>query len=102
MGKNDDIRKSFFRFAAVLTALAALFLMLKTDNVFRWVQAGITLRGQQRQIEQYESEIAQLERKIDALSSNRDSLEKYARETFFFCESGDDVYIVEEEEEEEK
>ena len=29
------------------------------------------------------------------MKENRDTLERYAREEFFFAEPGDDVYIIE-------
>ena len=79
-GSNREPR-SFFRFAIILTAVFVIFLFLKKDNVIRWIQAGFTLRSQRRQIE--------------LLSTNRDSLETYARERFYFSKEGEDVYIIE-------
>ena len=79
-GSNREPR-SFFRFAIILTAVFVIFLFLKKDNVIRWIQAGFTLRSQRRQIE--------------LLLTNRDSLETYARERFYFSKEGEDVYIIE-------
>ena len=54
-----------------------------------------TLRSQRRQIEAVEAENARLDRQIELLSTNRDSLETYARERFYFSKEGEDVYIIE-------
>lgn len=95
MAKNKDIKRSFWRFAAVATAVAVIFLFLRRDNVVRWAQAGFTLRKQEQQIKRLENENARLENEAKMLSTNRDTLEKYARETFGFAEEGDDIYVEE-------
>lgn len=95
MEKNKDIRRSFWRYAAVLTALALLFLFLKRDNLVRWIQAGMEIRSQQAQIEALEEGNRLLEDSIRFLTSDRDSLEKFAREKYHFAQKGDDVFIVE-------
>ena len=95
MEKYKDIRRSFWRYAAVLTALALLFLFLKRDNLVRWIQAGMEIRSQQAQIEALEEENRLLEDSIRFLTSDKDSLEKFAREKYHFAQKGDDVFIVE-------
>lgn len=88
-------QRSFLRYAIVATAVFALFLLIKKDNVVNWMQAGFTLQRQRRQIELLQQENAALDRKIRMMKDNRDTLERYAREQFFFAEPGDDVYIIE-------
>ena len=106
MGKFKDIwdrdkdgnrapQRSFLRFAIVITAIIVLFLFIKKDNVIRWVQAGFTLRSQERRIEALKEDNDRLDEQIRIMSTSRDSLEKYAREEFGFAEPGDDVYIEE-------
>jgi cell division protein FtsB len=95
MENNKDIRRSFLRYAAILTAFALLFLFLKRDNLVRWVQSGFEIRAQRRQIEQLEQENRRLEDSIRFLTQDRDSLEKFARERYHFTEKGDEVFIVE-------
>ena len=92
---NKKEQRSFLRYAIVATVLFAVFLFLKKDNVVNWVQAGFTLRRQRNQIEQLEQENEELDRRIKTMRENRDTLERYAREEFFFAEPGDDVYIFE-------
>ena len=92
---NRREQRSFVRYAIVATALFVLFLFLKKDSIVNWVQAGITLRRQERQIEQYRQENEELDERIRMMTGDRDTLERYAREQFFFAEPGDDVYIIE-------
>ena len=92
---NRKEQRSFLRYAIVATALFLLFLLLKKDSIVTWVQAGFTLRSQERQIEQYQRENEELDRRIRTMKGDRDTLERYAREQFQFAEPGDDVYIIE-------
>ncbi|MBP5235631.1 MAG: septum formation initiator family protein, partial [Bacteroidales bacterium] len=79
----------------VITALALIYaLFFSDDNLIRWFRAGIELRQQRRQIERYQKEIKSMDERIKTLSTDRDSLEQYARENFNFAEPGDDVYLV--------
>jgi len=95
MGTDNDIKRSFRRYAAVLTIFAAIFLFVKRDNIVRWIQSGVVLARQERQIKAYEEDNARLDREIRMMSTDKDTLEKFARETFGFAAPGDDVYVEE-------
>lgn len=87
----------FFKFAAVLTGIALVILTFGPgNNIIRWIGAGMEISRQKKQAEEYEMQIRSLDNKIKMLQSNRDTLEKFAREQFYFTEPGDDVYIIEE------
>lgn len=89
-------QRSFVRYAIGSTAFFAIFLCFITkDNALRWLDALIESRGQQRRIELLEQENRELDKRINMMSTNRDTLEKYARETFGFASPGDDVYVIE-------
>ena len=88
-------QRSFLRYAIVATALFLVFMLVKKEGIITWVQAGFNLRRQRRQIELYQQENAELDKKIRMMKDNRDTLERYAREQFYFAEPGDDVYIIE-------
>lgn len=94
MANDKNIKTSFLRFAAVITALFAVFLLVKKDNVIRWIQAGFTIAGQERQIRELTLENERLDRELETLSTNRDSLEKFAREELGFAAEGDDIYLT--------
>ena len=92
---NSREQRSFIRVAIVALAIAVLFLFFKKDNVVRWIQGGFTIAAQNKEIKANEEKIKRLDDRIDALTSNRDSLEKFARETFHFAEKGEDIYLIE-------
>jgi cell division protein FtsB len=35
-----------------------------------------------------------MERKLEQLKSQRDSLEKFAREEYYYLQDGEDVYVI--------
>lgn len=93
---NHREERSFVRYAIVATVFVLIFIcFIKHDNVFRWVSAGFTVRQQNKQIEFYKQDNLRLEKELETLTTDRDSLEKFAREKFLFAEPGEDVYIEE-------
>lgn len=68
---------------------------LDTNNIGQMVRARVTLRSQQRQIEFYKREIGKMDRKLEQLQSQRDTLEKFAREEYYYQNDGEDVYVIE-------
>ena len=91
--KGRGEQRSFLRYAIVATALFVLFMFVKKDNVLTWINAGFTLRSQQKQIRALEVKNAGLDRQLEDLLIKRDSLERFARETYYFAAPGEDVYI---------
>lgn len=90
--------RSPFRRWVFWSTLAFLIIICvnKKDNLIRWIQAGFTLKRQEKQIELYVEQNKALDEKIKSLSTDRDSLETFARENFNFSAPGEDVYIVDE------
>ncbi|MBQ3873624.1 MAG: septum formation initiator family protein [Bacteroidales bacterium] len=83
-------------FIIVVTAAVALWLLFFAHNsVLAWVKTAIEVRGQEKEMARLQSEIEDMDSRIDNLTSNRDSIETYARETYHFAAPGDDVYIAE-------
>ena len=86
----------FLPFVIVVTAVAALWLLfLSHSSVLNWVRANIEIRRQERQMDKYRQEIDEMDAEIRALTDSKDSLEKFARETYHFAAPGDDVYLIE-------
>ncbi|MGM9792303.1 MAG: septum formation initiator family protein [Candidatus Cryptobacteroides sp.] len=95
--KKDGSRKelrSFERTMIIALTVAVVFLFVKKDNVLRWVEAGFTIGRQNREIEMNSRQIEQMEQTLKDLTTNRDSLEKYARERYHFEKAGDDIYLI--------
>ena len=75
-----------------------VFLILITfvaqNNIVRWIKASEELKQQEQLIDHYTSEIEKVDQQIDNLSSNRDSLEKFAREKYYYQNSDEEVFLV--------
>ena len=83
-------------FVIVVTVVVALWLLFFAHNsVLNWVKASVEEKNQQAEMTRLQAEIKEMDREIDNLRNNRDSLESFARETYHFAAPGDDVYIVE-------
>ena len=79
----------------ILTLIFLIWILfLDRNNVMVWLRTQHTLRRQKAHIELLEREIDRTETRIEQLSSQRDSLERFAREQYLFHEPGEDVYIV--------
>lgn len=83
-----------------IVVIALLFVILlcvyPDNNIFTWLEARREIRSQERQMRRYQLEINDMQSKIDELTLDRDTLERFARETFHFAEEGEDVYLIEE------
>ncbi len=79
----------------IVTLIFLLYLLFDTNNIAQWFKTGATLRSQERQIQSYRKEIKQTEEQLTTLQSNKDSLESFAREKYYFLEDNETVYIVE-------
>ena len=66
------------------------------NTVIHWIEAKREISRQERQMDEYRREIEAMNQDIDELKTNRDTLEKFAREHFGFAAPGEDVYIVDE------
>ncbi len=66
------------------------------NSLIDWARIVLNISEQEQQKRYYKQEIKATEEKLMELGSNLDSLEKFAREQYFFLEQGEDVFIVQE------
>ncbi len=100
MGQLKDIwtgeHTGFVRYATILTLIFLFYVgFFSHASLWRWAKSGVELRRQRNQIERLQNEINAMDSQIQMLSNDRDSLEEFARENFYFAAPGDDVYIYE-------
>ena len=89
-------RRKFFWFATIATGLFLFVWIVGPGNtVIHWAKAGREIRRQEKMMEYYQEQNAQMETRLQLLKNDRDTLEKFAREQFRFAVPGEDVYIVE-------
>ena len=88
--------RSFRIFLALSTAVFVFIWIVGPGNTWiHWAKAGLEIKRQETQIKVYQQEIDAMEDRVNMLRTDRDSLEKFAREHFNFASPGDDVYIIE-------
>lgn len=92
---NGPGRNSFIFLTVITLAFVFSILFLGDNNLVNLVKVEFELGRQQDQIEQYRREIDEMDARIDMLQHNRDTLEEFAREQFYFAAPGEDVYIIE-------
>lgn len=87
------IRNKYF---IVLSLFILWVTFFDANNLIRWAQVIINVSDQEIQKRYYKEAIKATEEKLNELSSNKDSLEKFAREQYLFKEIDEDIFIVEE------
>lgn len=88
---------NFMHYALAATFLFLLFILFKPgSNIFNWLDARREISRQEKLIREYAKELEELDARIDLLTSDRDTLEKFAREKFHLAAPGEDVFILEE------
>ena len=64
------------------------------SNLIDWGGALIDVGKQRTEKLYYQQEIIRTREKLRELQSNRDSLEKFAREQYYYLEDGEEIFIV--------
>jgi cell division protein FtsB len=91
----SDERKRFLLIVCVCTALFLGFKFIGSKGtITHWIKAKAEIRRQEKQMEQYRREIEAMDKDINELKNNKDSLEKFAREQFHFAAPDEDVYLI--------
>jgi len=92
--------KPFFRIVTdkyVLITVAFLLICIFDHNgLATLLKNKNEIRHQQQAIEQYHKSIREIEERIRNLSTNKDSIEAFAREEYYYKKEKEDVFIVEE------
>lgn len=95
---KDIFKGSHRRFRVFFAITTAAFIFIWVvgpgNTVIHWIGAAVDIRNQERQIEQYKSDIEEMDERINLLCNDKDTLEKFAREQFHFAAPGEDVYVI--------
>ncbi|MBO7321019.1 MAG: septum formation initiator family protein [Bacteroidales bacterium] len=83
------------KFFIVTLAFVISILFVSKNNAIRWIENKYNIYQQEKIIRQYREEIRKTDDKIKELTSDLDSLEKYAREHYYFLKENEEVFIVE-------
>jgi len=85
------VRNKFF---IVGTLFLVWIIFFDQSNLIDWGGALADVRKQKVEKIYYEQEIIRTREKLRQLQSNRDSLEKFAREQYYYLEDGEEIFIV--------
>lgn len=69
-------------------------LFIDTGNLFVWIRDMGTVSAQEQQKQYYKEAILRTDEKLKELESNKDSLEKFAREQYLFHEADEEVFVL--------
>ena len=93
-GRHRALRILLNRYAVAAMIFLLWICFFDSNNALIWLRTQHTLRRQNAQKELLQKEIDDTQTRIDQLSSQKDSLERFAREQYLFHESGEDVYLI--------
>lgn len=93
--RSRILRVFLNKFFIVTLAFVISTLFVSKNNAIRWIENKYNIYQQEKIIRQYREEIRKTDDKIKELTSDLDSLEKYAREHYYFLKENEEVFIVE-------
>ena len=82
------------KYSVVTIIFLIWMLFLDNNNIGVWMRTRKTIHSQENYIQRLQQQIEETESRLYPLKSVKDSLERFAREEYFFHEDGEDVYIV--------
>ncbi len=69
-------------------------LFIDNNSLLTWAKHYAELIRQERIIRQYKKDIEAIDRQLEELKSDSDSLEKFTREQFYFHKKNEEVFLV--------
>ena len=92
---NGEHRKFKIVFALATAVFIFIWVVGPGNTVIHWAKAKMDINAQEKEIEQYRKDLEEMEKRINMLKTDKDTLEKFAREQYYFTAPGEDVYIIE-------
>lgn len=89
------VRVVLNKYFIALLVFVLLIVFDSRTSLSQMLHSMSTLRSQKKQELYYRQEIKARDERIKQLTSNKDTLEMFARENYYFQEDGEDVYITE-------
>ncbi len=86
------IRNKYFLASVIFVVWVTFF---DSASLINWSKVVVNIGEQEKQKQYYKDAVKTAEEKINELTSNKDSLEKFAREQYLFKEEYEDIFIVE-------
>ena len=94
LAESKVIRFIRNKYVVVTTFFLVWVLFVDTNNLFVWMRDLKEVSAQEKQKEYYRDAINRTDEKLKELTSNKDSLEKFAREQYLFHQKDEEVFII--------
>ena len=83
------------RYVVATIIFLVIVTVVDSDNVFRWAKEKMVLNQQEKLVKYYENQIHMTDLELKHLTSDKDSLEQFARQRYYFQEEDEDIFLVE-------
>ncbi|MFR9165183.1 MAG: FtsB family cell division protein [Dysgonomonas sp.] len=78
-----------------IVVLIVCAFIISDSNVFARIGYNAEIRNLNNQIDFYRKKTEKDKRKLDELHSNKEDIEKFARENYFMKNENEDIFIIE-------
>lgn len=78
----------------VLLVVIAMLFLFSDSNIMKRIDSDREIRSLKKQIEFYRKKTEEDKAKLYELRSNKDNLEKFARENYFMKKDDEEVFII--------
>lgn len=80
---------------AIIIALVICSFLIGDSNIFARLGYDLEIRDLKNQIEYYQEKTENDKRKLNELRSDKDNIEKFARENYMMKKENEEVFIIE-------
>ncbi|MDR1332678.1 MAG: septum formation initiator family protein [Tannerella sp.] len=98
MSRTGDFFGKYFprlnRYWLVTIVFLAVTFTVGDSNLYVRYRYEEEIRRLEREIRYYHREVEANRKKLDDLKTNRERMERYAREEFFMKKRGEDIFII--------
>ena len=93
--KKHPIYKWVLNPFVLVTIVFIGFILFSPANIFRLIGVKQEVSEQESKMKYYKKSVSGYDKKLETLTMNKDSLERFAREKYYFHKEGETVFIVE-------
>ena len=83
------------KYIITLAIFSCVMLFIGEQSIINRIRRAHQIHNIEAQVADYKQAIEEAKQDLEMLQ-NKDSLERYARENYYMCAPGEDVYIIEE------
>lgn len=89
------LRSNTFKYLLVIVLFLVAMFTSSEHNIQMRIKNAITIKELKQEIDYYKKKSAESQKRLQELESDKDDLEKFARERYRMHATNEDVYVVE-------